>query len=228
MCGRYTLNTTGRDIASHFKLEVAPDVEPRYNVAPTQTLPVVRKPDEQTPREAAEMRWGLIPFWADDPSIGNRMINARSETVHEKNAYRVAFSRRRCLVPASGFFEWQKTGDGKQPWYFHHADDELLGFAGIWEHWEDDETGEVIESYSILTGEPNDTVSQVHKRMPVTLLPGEYDFWLNPEVEDKKALHDLATTVFPSEMLTGYPVSTRVNSPKNDDASILDRLESAG
>lgn len=227
MCGRFTLNTTGREIAKHFELDRELEFSPRFNVAPTQDVPVVRVPDLETGREASKLRWGLIPFWADDPSIGNRMINARAETVDEKNSYRVPFSRRRCIVPATGFYEWHKPegGGGKQPWYIRSAEKSLLGFAGLWEQWEDDESGEEIESFTILTGEPNDLVADVHDRMPVILQPDDYGFWLDPAMKDTEALKELVQTVYPDDALEAYPVSTHVNSPENDDPECIEPVE---
>ena len=225
MCGRFTLNTTGREIARQFGLDYEIDIAPRYNIAPTQESTVVRVPDMGADREAPMLRWGLIPFWADDKKIGNRMINARSETVADKPAYRVAFSRRRCIVPASGFYEWKKTGDGKQPYYIHAADDGLLGFAGLWESWSDDETGESVESFTILTGEPNDKCADVHDRMPVILEPDDYGFWLDPGMKDKEALKDLVLQTYPSDALDLHPVSTHVNSPQNDDPTCIEPLD---
>ena len=225
MCGRYTLNTTGREIAVQFDLEVELDISPRFNIAPTQDSPVIRQPDMAAPREPALLRWGLVPFWADDTSIGNRMINARSETVPDKPAYRAAFKKRRCVVPASGFYEWKKTDDGKQPHYIRRADEKLLGFAGLWERWTDDETGEVVESYTILTGEPNDLVADVHDRMPVILQPEDYGFWLDPAMKDKEALHDLVLQTYPADPLETFPVSTHVNKPTNDDPSCIEPVD---
>jgi len=227
MCGRFTLNTTGREIAEYFGLGRELEFSPRFNIAPTQHVPVVRTPDLETGREAAAMHWGLIPFWADDPSIGNRMINARAETVDEKNSYRVPFSRRRCIVPATGFYEWQPTEGpgGKQPWYIRSAEESLLGFAGLWEQWEDEESGDEIESFTILTGEPNELVADVHDRMPVILDPDDYDFWLDPAMKDEEALKELAQTVYPGEALEAYRVSTHVNNPQNDDPDCLEPLD---
>jgi putative SOS response-associated peptidase YedK len=239
MCGRFTLNATGREIARHFDIEVDLDIEPRYNIAPTQNLPVVREVTGENAgapvdeRHCASLRWGLVPFWADDPKIGNRMINARSETVADKNAFRAAFKYRRCLIPATGFFEWKKIGDGpKQPYYIHLAggDDSaehapVFGFAGIWEHWSDEQTGEVIESFAILTTDANDTLADLHDRMPVILPTEHYDFWLDPNNEDRDALKELARTQYSGEEIEFYPVSTRVNKPQNDDQGVLEPID---
>lgn len=229
MCGRFTLNTTGREIARHFDLVEELEFAPRFNVAPTQNIPVVRVRDMEVGREASMLRWGLVPFWADDPSIGNRMINARAETVHEKNAYRVPFSRRRCIVPATGFYEWHDPGDGegKQPWYIRSADEEILGFAGLWEEWEDEETGEALETFTILTGEPNELVADIHDRMPVVLEPDDYALWIDPALKDKEALKELVRRIYPGKKLEAYPVSTHVNSPRNDDPRCIEPIGSS-
>jgi len=225
MCGRFTLNTTGREIAVQFDLETELEVRARYNIAPTDDSPIVRIPDMAAPREASFLRWGLVPFWADDPSIGNRMINARAETVPDKPAYRAAFEKRRCIVPASGFYEWKPADGGKQPYYIRRADEQLLGLAGLWERWTDDHSGEVVESFTILTGEPNELVADVHDRMPVILRPEDYDFWLDPAMKDKEALHELVLQTYPADPLETYPVSTHVNKPTHDDPSCIEPLE---
>lgn len=225
MCGRFTLDTTGREIARQFEVVNELELGPRYNIAPTQESPVVGLREAGADRKASLLRWGLVPFWADDPKIGNKMINARAETVADKPAFRAAFKRRRCVVPASGFYEWKPTDDGKQPYYIKRADDSLLGFAGLWEHWSDDETGESIDSFTILTGEPNDLLGEIHDRMPVILQPNDYGFWLDPENDDKEALQELVLQPYPSEQLEAYPVSTHVNSPQNDDPGCIEPLD---
>ena len=225
MCGRFTLDTTGAEIAAHFDLATQPDLQPRYNIAPTQQVPVVRLPSMEGQREAPRLRWGLVPFWADDTKIGNKLINARSETAHEKPSFRAAFARRRCLVPASGFYEWSKTDDGKQPYYIHAADDGLLGMAGLWERWTSEQTGEVVESFTILTGQPNETVEPLHHRMPVIVQPADYAFWLDPAMKDTEGLRDLVGQTYPADGLDAYPVSTHVNSPANDDPACIQPQE---
>lgn len=225
MCGRFTLNATGEDLIRHFDLERGVEIHPRFNIAPTDESPIVRVPDMQAGREADYLQWGLVPFWADDTSIGNNMINARAETAHEKPAFRAAFSRRRCLVPASGFYEWVPGEDGKQPYYIRRADDQLLGFAGIWESWTDDETGEKLETFAILTGEPNDFVAEFHDRMPVVLAPEDYGFWLDPALDDEEGLNELVNEPYPGDELDAHPVSTRVNSPTNDDPDLVEPVE---
>lgn len=215
MCGRYTLADLPARLAARFG--VAPlDVQPRYNIAPTQLAPVVRV--NAGTREAAMLRWGLIPSWADDANIGARMINARSETVLEKPAFRTAFRRRRCLIPASGFYEWQTTSAGKQPFYFTPVEGDLMAFAGLWEQWHAPD-GAVIESYAILTTAANEMVAPIHDRMPVILPPDIDALWLDPTA-DAARLHELCLTP-PPVKLRAYPVSKAVNQVRNDGEALI-------
>ncbi|MFB6262035.1 MAG: SOS response-associated peptidase [Bradymonadaceae bacterium] len=224
MCGRFTLNTTGEAIAAQFDVDSVLDPRPRYNIAPTDEASVVREPDAGD-RELSELRWGLVPFWADDPSIGNKMINARAETAPDKPAFRDAFRKRRCIVPASGFYEWAETDDGKQPYWVHPSEDELWGFAGLWERWSDEQTGEILETFAILTGEPNDAVAQLHDRMPVILQRESYDVWLRPGDTDPDSVWELAQRTYPSSKVAAHPVSTRVNNPRFDEPSAIEPLD---
>ncbi len=223
MCGRYTLTTTEGDLAEAFSLEALPHVEPRYNIAPTQDGSVVRILGGGGPRELHQLRWGLIPSWARDPSLGNRMINARSESVETKPAFRAAFRRRRCLVPSDGFYEWRRDGKRKQPFCIRRQDQRPFAFAGLWEHWEGPD-GRLIDSFAILTTEPNDVLRPLHDRMPVILAPHSYDLWLDPKMEDTETLKRLLKPS-PSCELAAYPVSTRVNNPVHDDRSCLTRIK---
>ena len=220
MCGRYALTTAAKDLAQRFSLRGAPEFAPRFNVAPTQVMPVLIRSDDGS-RQAEMMRWGLIPFWAKDDSIGNRLINARSESVAEKPAFRAAMKRRRCLVPVDAFYEWQKLNGGtrKQPHAIRMADESTFAFAGLWEQWSDDGEGEVL-SYTILTTKPNEALTKIHNRMPVILDPADYDAWLDPNAATGDELRRLFEP-FPAEQLEMYPVSTHVNSPRNDDASCI-------
>jgi putative SOS response-associated peptidase YedK len=162
------------------------------------------------------MRWGLIPFWAKDPSIGSRMINAMSETAAEKPAFREAMSKRRCLVPADGFYEWQKlSSKEKQPYSFGMSDNSIFAFAGLWEKWKGPEN-QVIETCTILTTKPNAVTAEVHDRMPVILMPEDYDLWLDPGMTDPAHVTDLLHPCG-ARLMRKFPVSTRVNSVKNDD-----------
>lgn len=224
MCGRYTLSTPGEVIAELFDLPEAPAVEPRYNVAPTQEVAAVRVDEAGAPRRFVRLRWGLVPHWADDPAIGNRMINARAETAAEKPAFRTAFRRCRCLILADGFYEWQKvTGGPKQPWYYRLKSGEPFAFAGLWARWQPKggDDGEPVESCTILTTDSNELVRRVHPRMPVILDPADLGLWLDPEVSGRERLEAVLGPFDPSGMIA-YPVSRRVNSPANDDPSIVE------
>lgn len=215
MCGRYTLKTPSRRIAEAFDLPEIPDREPRFNIAPTQLVLIVR--NEEGERVARMVRWGLIPFWAKDPSIGNKLINARSETVAEKPAFRHAFQKRRCLVIADGFYEWEKVGKIKQPWYYQVGDGGPFAFAGLWERWDKGE--EPLESCTILTTLANLPLARVYERMPVILPPEVYDIWLGEDTSARQ-LQRLLTAYSDSD-ITEDRVSSRVNSPKNDDAELI-------
>lgn len=214
MCGRFTLLADAELIAEQFELPQVPELAPRYNIAPTQPVAAVRlKPGNGT-RELTHLHWGLIPFWSKDPKIGNRMINARSETVAEKPAFRAAFKYRRCLVPISGFYEWQKVDGGKQPYYIHHVDNHPLAVAGLWEHWQDP-NGSEIESCTLLTTRPNDLMEPLHNRMPVLVAEEDYDEWLDPGDGRLDMLHHLLRP-YDGIDLKATPVSTIVNNPRND------------
>lgn len=224
MCGRFTLTSPGDQIQELFEVKQLPNLEPHYNVAPTDPVLAVRLDDDDA-RSAEMMRWGLIPFWADDPKIGARMINARSETVHEKPAFRDAFKSRRCLIAADGFLEWKKMQGRKQPFHFTLSEGGPFGFAGLWERWRD-EDGEWLISCTILTTDANELIAPLHDRMPVLVHPEDHELWL-----DTRATHDDLEDLFepfPSDEMSGYPVSTRVNSVKNDDPECLERVEIQG
>jgi putative SOS response-associated peptidase YedK len=220
MCGRFSLTSPKQALRDLFPLFDLPNpgAPPRYNVAPTQAVLAVRLPAETGKGEAVALRWGLVPHWADDPAIGNRMINARSETVAEKPVFRDAFRRRRCLVLADGFFEWEKVGRLRQPHYFRLWDAAPFAFAGLWEHWERD--GRVIESCSVLTTEANQLVRPFHERMPVILAPADFARWLDPNDRGGEEVRALLRP-FPAEAMTTFPVSPRVNAPKHDDAACV-------
>ncbi len=219
MCGRYTLTLSGHTLAEAFELDDVPPFTPRYNVAPTQTMPVVRRA-EGGGRSCDLLRWGLVPFWADDPAIGNRLINARAESAAQKPAFRAAFKHRRCLVPADGFFEWRREKGGKQPYLIRFGDGRMFALAGLWECWKPEDQ-DPLESYTILTTSPNRVVKPLHDRMPVILPPEHWNSWLGltgaapPELEALLGPH-------PAEEMEAHPVSRRVNSPANDDPGVLD------
>ena len=220
MCGRFTLATVPEILAEFFELDVVPGLSPRYNIAPTQPVPAILVASGQPNREFNPLRWGLIPGWAKDPAVGNRMINARAETVAEKAAFRSAFRQRRCLVLSDGFYEWKKGPRCKQPFYIRMRDDVPFAFAGLWEHWEG-EDGLLIDSCTILTTKPNDVLRSIHDRMPVILHPANYDLWLDPVVDKIDRLEPLLCP-YPPEEMKAFPVSTRVNSPKRDDSGCIE------
>jgi putative SOS response-associated peptidase YedK len=233
MCGRYALTTSAEILAQLFRAAINFESQYRYNIAPTQVAPVARamaESDQQ--REVVGMQWGLIPSWAKDRTIGSRMINARSETAAEKPAYRSAFNKRRCLVPASGFYEWKKLGESKrkggrakkQPFYIYRTDEQPLVMAGLWESWNDPESGEPLETFAILTTDANEQLRDLHDRMPVVLEPQQFDEWLSPEQDDVNALQSLLRSAADG-VLAMHPVSTRVNSPRNDEPSLIEKAK---
>jgi putative SOS response-associated peptidase YedK len=219
MCGRYTLNQPAQALAPTFSIQEVLDLKPQYNIAPTQMVATILHDTESERRELQQLRWGLIPSWARDPSIGAKMINARAETVAEKPSFRAAFKRRRCLVVADGFYEWQQQEKKKQPFYFRLQDAQPFGFAGLWEQWQPPE-GEEITTCTILTTNANELMLSVHHRMPVILHPKDYDLWLNPQFSASDTLQQLLQPYSP-EAMTAYPVSTIVNSPKNNNPECI-------
>lgn len=212
MCGRYTLHHDTAQIALRFEVqETLADVPERYNIAPTQPIAVVTV---NSPRTLQQMRWGLIPSWAKDPAIGNKLINARAETLPEKPAYKTALTRRRCLIPADGFYEWQAVGKSKQPMYTHRKDDALFAFAGLWEEWHSPD-GETVRSCTIITTTPNALMTPIHNRMPAILRPQDEAVWLDTSLREADALLKLLQP-YPDAELEAYPVSRLVNTPTND------------
>ncbi len=221
MCGRFTQFIPLDIILQHFNLQEAIDLPPRYNIAPTQQIPAIRYVPEKPYRQLTEMRWGLIPHWAKDEKIGYKLLNARGETITKKPAFRVAFKHRRCLLPTSGFYEWEQTEKQKQPFFISMKTEEPFAFAGIWERWENS-AGEKIESCAIITTEANAIISKIHHRMPVIIAPGNYDLWLHPDTAQMDLLAML--TPYPPEMFQIYPVSRTVNSPKNETSRCIEQL----
>jgi putative SOS response-associated peptidase YedK len=189
MCGRYTLRTPAREIAEVFDLAEVPELTPRFNIAPTQPVPAVRLAPDGGGRELTSFRWGLIPSWADDPSIGNRMINARAETVAGKPAFRHSVRAKRCLIVSDGFYEWRKLNGRKQPYYIRMKDDHPFAFAGLWEEWGRD--AGAIRSCTIITTDANELMAPIHDRMPVIVHPSDYGLWLDPAVSDPGRLQPL-------------------------------------
>jgi len=218
MCGRYALVVVGDgSLQRRFSLEELLDTPAsRYNVAPTQTLPVIVR---QSPNHMEMMRWGLIPSWAKDANIGSRMINARAETVAEKPAYRGPLRSQRCLVPASGFYEWKRDGTSKQPYFIHVKDEPLVAFAGLYDRWRDP-NGQTVHSYTIITTTANAVAAPVHDRMPVILQREDEETWLDPDVTEPGHLLSLLRP-YPSHEMEAYPVSSAVNSPRNDTPNLL-------
>jgi putative SOS response-associated peptidase YedK len=217
MCGRYTLKTPLNVLTERFDIGEAPSsVSASYNIAPTQYVATVLS--ENGKRKLEMLRWGLIPSWADDPEIGNKMINARAETVAEKPSYRRAFKKSRCLILADGFYEWQKTDSGKQPFHIRMQDGSPFAFAGLWESWD---KGDSIRSCTIITTDANDLVGEIHNRMPVILHPEDYEMWLDPDFDEREPLTSLLKS-FPVEAMEAYPVSRRVNKPSNNEPGVIE------
>ena len=235
MCGRFTLRAPASVLGEYFSIFEVPPFAPRFNIAPTQPAPVVRlapghaaggtgvspvhgQDARGTPRELVWLRWGLIPSWAKDPAIGNRLINARAETAAEKPAYREAFRRRRCLIAADGFYEWK--GKRKWPYFIHFNDDRPFAFAGLRESWEGPDHS-YVESCTILTTGPNELMHPIHDRMPVILSRDAYEQWLDPTIETPDPLVALLVP-HPADEMTADPVSTWVNKAVHDDARCIE------
>ena len=217
MCGRFSLTSTPRRLRERFGLSAAPDaIAPRYNIAPTQPVLVIPNRAQRLLRPA---RWGLIPSWAKDASAGNRMINARAETLARRAPFRDALERRRCLIPADGFYEWQRDGRTRTPFLVRARDGEALALAGLWEVWRPPD-GEPLASCTIITTEPNELMAELHDRMPVVLGPESYSAWLNPVPQHADALLPLLVPC-PDDWLEAYPVSDLVNSPANEDPACI-------
>lgn len=228
MCGRFVSVAPPDEVARYFDAEPPTDVAlgPRYNVAPTDDVYVVLS--EGGVRRVAPHHWGLVPFWAKGPAVGNKMINARSEGLADKGAFKHAFARRRCIVPADGFYEWQAVAGqkAKQPYFIHRADGELLGFAGLWEEWRQpgNDGSPRLRSATILTTTANATVEPLHDRMPVILGRSDWAGWLDPTDTDLEALGGLLAPA-PPQLLTMHPVSTDVGNVRNEGAHLVDPVE---
>lgn len=221
MCGRYLITTPLEAIQQMFNFEERLNIPPNYNVAPTHEMPIVRAYAGGQERELTKARWGLIPFWAKDTKIGYSTFNARADTVAKKPAFRDAYKKHRCLVPANGFYEWQKVGKSKtdkQPYLIRLHGGELFAFAGLWSWWENPD-GEEITSYTIITTEPNEMVKPIHNRMPVILSPANYNRWLDPNQDGANLLKP-----FPAEEMEAYAVNKRVGLVKNNDPELIEPI----
>ena len=226
MCGRYRLSRRKQLVEEYF--DSAPwddDWNPRFNIAPTQLVPVIRQNPKEPVRELSLMRWGLIPSWAKDSSVTASMINARSETASTKPAFRDALKSRRCLIPADGFYEWMRTGKAKQPYCFEVGEGELFALAGIWDRWKEP-SGNWVKTCSILTTTPNAVTSAIHDRMPVILDPDSYDLWLDPGMRDVAAASDLLKP-YDARLMRCFPIGTRINHVVNDDEECSRSVEPA-
>lgn len=231
MCGRFTMRTPGSVMIDQFSLDFQGELTPRYNIAPTQAVPIIRTAS----RSVSQLRWGLVPFWSKDPKGGARMINARSETAATKPAFRHCMKKKRCLVPADGYFEWIKEGKQKLPYWIRLRDERPFLMAGLWDTWRDksapehdeassdDERSDEVEplrTFTILTTSSNSLTQDIHDRMPVILSPNDYDRWLDPEITDGEALSYMFEPYDSNEMQLTR-VTTRVNSVKNDDEQCI-------
>jgi putative SOS response-associated peptidase YedK len=226
MCGRYRLSKRKQVIEEHFDTaDWQDDWDPRFNIAPTQPVPVIRQHPKESTRQISIMGWGLVPHWAKDASGAASAINARSETAAEKPAFRDPLKFRRCLIPADGFYEWKRTGTSKQPYCFEVRAGELFAFAGIWDGWKNTE-GQWIRTCSILTTTPNAVTSPVHDRMPVILDPGSYNLWLDPGMQNVAAFSELLKP-YDARLMRCYPVGSRVNHAGNDDEECSRPVENA-
>lgn len=226
MCGRYRLSRRKEIIEEYFETaNWQEDWSPRYNIAPSQSVPVIRQHPKEPVRELALMKWGLIPNWAKDRSIATGTINAKSETAATKPAFRDPLKLRRCLIPADGFYEWRKTGTAKQPYCFEVNDGELFAFAGLWDGWKD-ASGNWVKTCTILTTTPNAVTGTVHDRMPVILNRDAYDVWLDPGMQNVAAVSELLKP-HDAQLMQRYPVSTRINRVANDDEDCSRAVEMA-
>lgn len=220
MCGRFALVDDGTAVAAQFDLAETPALAPRYNIAPTQPIAAIGR-NKENGRGLTHFHWGLVPSWAKDVKMASQLINARAETVAEKPSFRAAFKRRRCLVPMSGFYEWQKQADGgKQPHHIHTTTNGLLAAAGLWERWQDAE-GNALLSCTILTTTPNELMQPLHNRMPVFIAPTDYDAWLAEDTAVDELQYLLRP--YPTENMAAHPISTYVNSPRNEGPACLER-----
>ena len=215
MCGRFAFYSPSEATVALFGVDGSLSVEPRFNIAPTQYVAAIRD-SSQRDRELVMLRWGLVPSWAKDPAIGNRMINARAETVAEKPSYRSAFKHRRCVVLADGFYEWRREGDVKVPYFISLKSEQPFGLAGLWENWTDKVSGESMQTTTVITTEANDFMQPLHHRMPVIVQPDSATEWLSGSMEY------LETAAERTPELRAWPVDRRVNNARNEGADLID------
>ena len=225
MCGRFVNKAKKEQIKKEFHIETRSSVpdEKRYNIAPSQIIDVVL--NEESKSILTQLKWGLIPHWAKDAEIGNKLINARAETLAEKPSFRDSFKTHRCIIPASGFYEWKKGKDGKQPYYFYLKDKDIFGFAGLWSEWTNKESGEVIETCTIITTEANEVLKPIHERMPVILKSESYDEWLDAKEKNTEKLQKFLVP-YPAKEMESHAVSKSVNIPDVDSAELIKPINS--
>ena len=225
MCGRFKLTVPFSEIVRLYNLTFSGvNLKPRYNIAPSQDVLAVRSHPETHERKGDMLRWGLIPFWAKDAKIGYSMINAKAETVADKPAFREAFKSRRCILPADGFYEWQKLdAKTKQPYLIQMKDQSLFGFAGLWERWKDKTSDETVQSCTIITTELNELCAPIHNRMPVILDPKNHGAWLGETTASRDELLALLRP-YPAEKMEAYKIGPRIGNVKNDDATLIERV----
>ncbi|MEM6837222.1 MAG: SOS response-associated peptidase [Cyanobacteria bacterium P01_C01_bin.120] len=223
MCGRFAQTQSGEAVATAFQLSVQPELQPRYNVAPSQPVSVIVQSRQSGDRQHHEKKWGLLPGWSRDPKLAYKLINARSETVAEKPAFRQAFQKRRCLIVADGFYEWQaapkEQSKSKQPYLIQLKTRSLFAFAGLWERWRSPDTGDTVFSCTILTTAANETMAPIHHRMPVILPPQAYDPWLDSAYYNREQLESLLQP-YESEAMATTAISAAVNNPHNEAAAV--------
>ena len=226
MCGRYTLKATPELVADQFQFEELAEARPRYNIAPSQLVGCVRMMAVSKIWEGVMLRWGLIPSWAKDPAIGQKLINARAETVAEKPSFRHSFRRRRCLVVADGYYEWKKEKRGKQPYYIRMNDGRPFAFAGIWGHWTDGE-GQTIESCAMLTTEPNELLATIHHRMPVYVSDFETRglWWMTGSFPPRSFTAFAVLYSYPGADMVTFPVNLKVNNPRFDEPECIETVD---
>lgn len=217
MCGRYALNATSQQLMDHFELVKSVDFSARFNIGPTSVVPVIRQSPEGE-RVAGLLKWGLVPNWSQDPSNGAKMNNARAETVADKPSFGGAFRRRRCLIPATGFYEWKTVGKIKQPYFIRYKSGELMAMAGLWESWRNP-SGEILRTFCVITTRPNNIMEPIHDRMPVLIPPGNFGAWLDPAIPGE----DLAELLEPmsAQGMEAWPVSKAVSKATEDHEDLI-------